>query len=93
MENVSLKTRVMDFVASKGGVTTFREVQRFIIEQVRGYEWSEYYRGYYSSAFKNGCVTRWGTEVAEGYFRKPGREKRFLQKQPNGKYFLVNAAR
>jgi hypothetical protein len=91
----SIKTRVMDFVASKGGVTTFSEVQRFIVEQVRGWKYDTSHRGYFSSAFTSldwcwytGKVTR-----QLGYFRKPGIEKRYLQKQRDGKYYLVNPTR
>ena len=89
----SIKTRVMDFVASKGGVTTFSEVQRFIVEEVRGWKYDRSHRGYFVSAFVNEgrCFYRGIVTRPLGYYRKPGREKRYLEKQPNGKYHLVNA--
>lgn len=51
MAKVSIKTRVMDFVAANGGVTTFSEVQKFIVEQVRGWKYNRSYRGYFVGAF------------------------------------------
>ena len=95
MAKVSIKTRVMDFVAANGGVTTFSEVQKFIVEQVRGWEYDKTHRGYFSGAFVNESRCYYTNRVTRplGYFRKPGVEKRYLEKQLNGKYYLVNAAR
>ena len=94
MTKVSIKTRVMDFVAANGGVTTFSEVQRFIVEQVRGWEYDRSQRGYFVGAFVSEGICPWTGRVTRplGYFRKPGVEKRYLEKQLSGKYYLVNAA-
>jgi hypothetical protein len=85
----SIKTRVMDFVAANGGITTFREVQKFIVEEINGGKWTNERRGFFSSAFSSEGGGRYRDRDL-GYFRKPGREKRYLEKQPNGKYHLVN---
>ena len=91
----SIKTRVMDFVAANGGVTTFREVQKFILEEIKGEAYCKERRGYFVSAFVNEQRCRVTGRVSRplGYFRKPGTEKRYLEKQPNGKYHLVNPTR
>lgn len=89
----SIKTIVMDWVAANGGVTTFRAVQKFILEEVKGEGYCKERRGYFVSAFVNEQRCRVTGRVSRplGYFRKPGREKRYLHKQRDGKYYLVNA--
>jgi hypothetical protein len=81
----------MDWVAANGGTTTFTQVQRFIVEEIKGWKYSHDDRGYYVSAFTSKGTGR-SQHRPLGYFRKPGKEKRYLEKQSNGKYLLITPA-
>jgi hypothetical protein len=86
----SVKTRVMDFVAANGGSATFTQIQKFIVEEVKGWTYTRNDRGYFCAALtKPG--KGWNRNRPLGYFLKPGKEERYLRKEqgPKGKYILV----
>jgi hypothetical protein len=86
----SVKTRVMDFVAANGGSATFTQIQKFIVEEVKGHTYDRSYRGCFVSAFTKPGMG-WNRFRPLGYFLKPGFEKRYLRKESGrfGKYILV----
>lgn len=77
MKKRLIKSRIMDFVSSKGEAA-YTEIIKFIVEEVKGYVYDCYkHRGYYSCAFSG----------FNPYLRYPSkREPRFLKKIANGKY-------
>ena len=80
----------MDFVAANGGSATFTQIQKFIVEEIKGWVYKRSDRGYFCSAFAR-PGRGWNRHRPLGYFLKPGREERFLRKESGrfGKYILV----
>lgn len=79
MKKYSVKTRVMDFVQGRIQAS-YMEIIHFLVEEVKGFKYQSYHRGYYSGAFSG----------YNPYFMKPSKfEARFLQKDPvTQKYFV-----
>ena len=79
----SIKTRVMDFVSANGNSARFVDIQKFIIEEIYGWIYvSAKHRGQHTSSFRD-------AKNRVGYFLRPGKEKRYLVKCPNGRYSVV----
>ena len=87
----SIKTQVIDFVISQGGTARFVDIQKFIVEGIKGWEYDYSQRGYFTAAFTTPSRCRYTGRLNRntGYFLKPGREPRYLKKCPNGLYAVI----
>lgn len=83
---MTIKQRVINWVASQGSVT-YRDIQKYIVEEIKGLQWDNSYRGYFSGAMvaeRTGPSRLWFRP--SGYFlRGPQR----LEKLPNGRYYAI----
>lgn len=93
MKSVSIKTRVMDFVAGRGEAS-YTDIIKFIVEEVKGWTWNRtLHRGYYSSALSKSDGKFYNSSNKKGYFLRPTQnEKRYLKKnETTKKYYIVKA--